>query len=88
MVNIEVIWSRIKSNVGKPFYQIRGNEFTYDIPGNYVSPNITSQNIPKSHFAEALKYVPLKNTVPVQHLRGPSYIYAILMDQRIRLSDW
>jgi hypothetical protein len=32
--------------------------------------------------------VPLENTVPVQHLRGPSYIYAILMDPRIRQDDW
>jgi hypothetical protein len=35
-----------------------------------------------------LRYVPLPNTVPVQHLRGPSYIYAILMDSRIRRTDW
>jgi hypothetical protein len=48
----------------------------------------TKQNIAKAHFAEALAYVPLRNTVPVQHLRGPSYIYAILMDERIRRHDW
>ena len=37
---------------------------------------------------EAAALVPLANTVPVQHLRAPSYIYAILMDPRIRQSDW
>jgi hypothetical protein len=31
---------------------------------------------------------PLPNTVPVQNLQGPSYLYAILMDSRIRDGDW
>lgn len=36
----------------------------------------------------ALTLVTLANTVPVQHLRDPSYLYAILMDERIRGQDW
>ena len=27
--------------------------------------------------------MPFKNTVPLQHLRAPSYLYAILTDKRI-----
>lgn len=37
---------------------------------------------------KALERVPLKNTVAVQDLLAPSYIYGILMDARIRESDW
>ena len=37
---------------------------------------------------EALKFVPLNNTVPLQNLQAPSYLFAILMDKRIRKSDW
>jgi hypothetical protein len=32
--------------------------------------------------------VPLSSTVEMNHLQGPSYIYAILMDSRIRRDDW
>lgn len=88
MIDLNMVWLRIKRNEGESFYKIRGGEFTYEVPGNYITLSTTTQNIPKSHFEEALKSVPLINTVPVQHLRGPSYIYAILMDKRIRQSDW
>jgi hypothetical protein len=30
-----------------------------------------------------LEHYPLSNTVQLQKLRGPSYIYAIIMDERI-----
>jgi len=89
MRNIEEIWSRIKSLQGEKFYQIRGAEFTYGVYGGHVIPDRTRQQIPKSHFKKALEYVPLINTTPLQKkLRGPSYIYAILMDDRIRQDDW
>lgn len=85
---IETVWARIESHAGEKFRQIRGGEFTYAVVGGHVIPDRTNQQIPKSHFEAALAYLPLPNTIPVQHLRGPSYIYAILMDQRIRESDW
>lgn len=85
---VEVVWSRIRATAGQRFRQIRGGEFTYKVYTAHLSPDRTNQNIPKSHFAEALTLVPLPNTVPLQHLRGPSYIFAILMDKRIRRGDW
>lgn len=89
MIGIDEVWSRIEAHAGENFYQIRGREFTYIISGGHVIPDRTRQQIPKSHFEKALEYVPLENTIPLQkNLRGPSYIYAILMDNRIRRSDW
>ncbi|HUX46448.1 MAG TPA: hypothetical protein VMV58_00410 [Desulfosporosinus sp.] len=44
---------------------------------------ITNVQISKAHFMEALGHYPLNNTVQLQNLRGPSYIYAIVMDKRI-----
>ena len=88
MTGFEKVWIRIKAHEGETFTQIRGGEFTYEVVGNMVTPDRTNQNFPRSHFEEALTLVPLKNTAPVQHLRGPSYIYAIMMDDRIRQSDW
>jgi len=88
MPDIETIWARIKACEGETFLLIQGGEFAYIVDGGQLTPDRTNQNIPKSNFQAALPLLPLKNTVPVQHLRGPSFIYAILMDQRIRLSDW
>lgn len=88
MVSFDTIWARIKENEGKIFHQIRGQEFTYTVNGPAIIPSTTNQNIPRTHFEEASKLLPLINTVPVQHLRGPSYLFAVLMDRRIRQQDW
>lgn len=83
MIDSDTLWSRIQQHSGEIFRQIRGGEFTYIVKGDYVIPDRTKVQIPKKHFAEAIKLLPLPNTVPLQNFRGPSYIYAILMDKRI-----
>lgn len=85
---IEVIWERMNENEGQVFKQIRGGEFTYKVEGNTIKLSRTNRNISKNTFAEALKYVPLENTVPLQRLQAPSYLFAILMDNRIKQNDW
>jgi hypothetical protein len=86
--SIDAVWARIKANEGKSFRQIRGKEFTYAVVGSALVPNTTNQNISRAHFEEAMKLMPMRDTTLLQHLRGPSYLFAILMDQRIRGSDW
>lgn len=88
MPGIEEVWRRIEAHAGERFHQIRGGQFTCEVAGVYLRPDRLNQNIPRSHFGEALAYLPLGNTVPVQNLRGPSFIYMILMDRRIRQADW
>jgi hypothetical protein len=88
MVSFDTIWSRIRAHEGETFRQIRGGEFTYVVTGSAIVPDRTNQSIPRAHLAEAARMLPLTSTVPVQHLRGPSYIYAVLMDRRIRNDDW
>ena len=85
---IEVVWGRIKDCEGQIFRQLRGGEFTYKVKGNFIELSRTNRLVSKNTFEEALKYVPLKNTVPVQKLQAPSYLFAILMDNRIRKNDW
>lgn len=80
---IEQIWTRIIENEGEIFKQIKGKEFTYQIIGNGLKLSTTNQIINKSVFEKAIELLPVKNTVPLQHLRAPSYLYAILTDKRI-----
>lgn len=85
---IDIIWNRIKECEGQAFYQIKGGEFTYNINGNVLELSRTNRSISKNTFKEALKQVPLENTVPLQRLQAPSYLFAILMDSRIKKEDW
>jgi len=88
MVSFEIAWRRIETHAGEEFTQIRGGKFTYEVICGHLVPDRTNQQIPKTHFEEAFALIPLESTVAVQHLRGPSYIFAILMDDRIRMGDW
>jgi hypothetical protein len=88
MISFDAVWKRIEFHSGETFTQIRGGEFSYEAKKAYIILDRTNQNISQSDFEEAYHLLPLQNTTSIQHLRGPSYIYAILMDNRIRLSDW
>jgi len=85
---VETVWARINANAGAEPRMIQGGTFSYKIVSGQVVLNSTNHQIPKSHFEKALALVPLGNTTVIQHLRGPAYIYAILMDDRIRQIDW
>jgi hypothetical protein len=85
---IASVWDRIEKYAGTEFHLIKGAAFRYAVVAGHVIPDRTNQQIPKSQFEKALAFVPLGNTAEIQHLRGPSFIYAILMDTRIRQMDW
>jgi hypothetical protein len=67
---------------------IRGQTFQYEVPGNYLRPIGRVRHLSKTNFAKALERVPFTDTRSVGDLQGPSYVYAILMDERIRRGDW
>ncbi len=87
-VSFETVWGRIIACEGERFHQVRGGEFTFEVLGNLLRLDRTNQNLPKSVVETALRRVPLSGTSAVHDLRGPSYLYAILMDPRIRQGDW
>ncbi len=86
--DIDRVWARIQSHAGETFRQIRGREFTYEARANYLTLKQVQQNIPRNQVEQALELVPLANTMPLQQFRAPSYLYAILMDRRIRQDHW
>jgi len=85
---VETAWNRVVAQEGEVFTQIRGKEFTYKVAGNAILLSTTNQQVSKTEFDKALPLLPLSNTVAIQHLHAPSYIYAILMDRRIRQNKW
>lgn len=83
------VWSRIVAHAGQTFRQARGGEFRFELAGPHtLRLDRTNQALSYAVLQQAFAFVPLPNTSPVQHLRAPSYLYAILMDPRIRQPDW
>jgi hypothetical protein len=84
----QAIWDRIVAHSGGTFHQKMGKPFTYEARGRTIYLHTTNRMISRTAIEKALESVPLENTVPVQGLSAPSYIYGILMDDRVRLNDW
>lgn len=87
MIDIDPVWKRIVAFEEEVFRQMRGKTYTYEVTGNILIPQGINQNLPKSQFEKALPFLPFENTTDNQHLRGPSYLFSILMDPRIRGAD-
>jgi hypothetical protein len=83
-----IVWQRILANEGNVFTQVLGQQFTYTVSGNALTLSTTNQNVARSQIEKAIHLMPAGNTVPLQSLRAPSYLYAILMDARIREGLW
>jgi hypothetical protein len=85
----DVVWERILQHQGEEFRQRRGGAFTYEVRGDVLMPDRTATGIARSQFEQAYEFVPLAKVSEVPaRLWGPSYIFAILMDERIRAGDW
>jgi hypothetical protein len=82
------VWSRIGQHEGEGFQLLRGDVFTYEMFDNYLRPVGRVRHLSRTNFGRALDRVPLDNTRSISDLQGPSYVYAILMDLRIRRGDW
>jgi hypothetical protein len=87
--SISEIWGRIEEHQGEDFVMKRGDTFTYEVSGNTL---VTDRRVPYpiqvTQFEKALEMVPVVGPQQLHHLRGPSYIWAILHDPRIRRKDW
>ena len=83
------IWKRIVGCEGEEFRTVTSLSFTYEINGNSLFPSRTEYNLPKTEFAKAYELVPINNPNIISKLvRGPSYIWAILHDERISKKEW
>ena len=84
MAGFDEVWHGIVALSGQTFRQKRGKPFTYVVSGNSLKPSTTNRQLPRSHFARAFERAPLDGPGQLQDLQGPSYLFAILTDPRIR----
>ena len=89
---IEVVWPRIERHAGETFTTITGLEFTFRVPGRFLRVTRDGHEINRSlsqtNFAKALTSMPTEKPSDIKDLQGFAYTWAILMDPRIRQSDW
>jgi len=92
MSNINRVWARIKAHQTKVFRTKRGKKFSYKVTGegiNVINRNGNEYAISRKYFAETLKHVPVDGPGEINTLVwGPTYIWAILHDSRIRAGEW
>ena len=87
--SINNVWARLKELAGQDFETKTGRTFTFEINGDVFRPSRTSYNISKYDFDKALKLVPFEGPGEVNNaVRGPSYVWAVLHDDRVRQKDW
>ena len=83
------IWTRIIENAGEKFYTKRGLPFTYKIVGEMFIPSRTDYRISKEDIKKAHQMLPLSGPGEIsQIVRGPSYLWAVLYDEKISKGEW
>ncbi len=87
-MDFQMIWRNIIDCEGQEFTTITGLPFTYRVEDNYVIPDRTEYPLAKSNFEKAAAIKNLQGPGQINFIsRGPSYVYAILTDERIRNKD-
>ena len=84
-MNIETIWSNIKSHEGETFRTVRGVEYTYVVVEDYILINDDKKRrITKDLIKIALTINnPSPSKIQREGIWGPSYVYGIITDERI-----
>ncbi len=92
MLDEQRLWERIRRHAGEPFKTKRDKPFTYAVPGNYLRVTREGQEINRSlsrtNFMKAAATMPTEGPGAIKDRQGSAYTWAILMDERIRGSDW
>lgn len=87
--SLDEVWGRLKMFEGHEFETKTGKPFTYEIDGDVFRPSRTKYNVSKSDFRKALELTPFDGPGVINDVvRGPTYVWAVLHDQRVRRQDW
>jgi hypothetical protein len=88
----EAIWSRIGKHQGQQFHTARGLPVTFKIEGNGIwffrNGKRIERKATRTQVDEAISRCPLKSTTEIADLMDYAYLFAILMDKRIRGDAW
>lgn len=88
----ETVWRLIQKHRGEPFHTVRGLPFTYEVEGNGIwffrDKKRINRKLTRTQTEEAISLCPLNSTTEIKHLMDYPYLFAVLMDKRIRGQAW
>jgi hypothetical protein len=88
----EAVWQRIASHQREQFQTVRGLPFTFDVEGAGIwffrDGKRVNRKLTRTQFEVALSRCPLARTTEISDLMDYPYLFAVLMDRRIRGEEW
>jgi hypothetical protein len=92
VTDFEAVWDRIRRSAGQEFETQTGLAFTYAVPGDFLritrDGHEINRSLSKTNFRKAAEDMPADGPGAISDRQGSSYTWAILMDSRVRASDW
>jgi hypothetical protein len=87
------VWNRVVAHQGEDFRTRTGKMFTYAGEGNtgiwfFRDGKRINKRLWRGDLEKAVSRCPLANTTDISDCFDPAYLFALLMDQRIRANDW
>jgi hypothetical protein len=88
----EAVWHRIKAHQGEEFRTATRLPFTYEVEGAGIwffrNGRRINRKLSRSQVDKAIARCPLRSTTEISDLMDFAYLYALLMDARIRGQAW
>lgn len=88
----ESVWRRIESHQGEEFKTVKNLPFTYVVEGAGIwffrEGRRINRRLTRTQVEVAIARCPLTTTTEIKDLMDPSYLFALLMDSRIRGKAW
>ena len=88
----EAVWRRVAKHQGKPFQTVRKLPFTFEVEGAGIwffrDGKRVNRKLTRKQFEVALSRCPLTRTTEIKDLMDYPYLFAVLMDGRIRGQAW
>lgn len=86
------IWARIEKHQGEQFYTARRLPLTFRVEGNGIwffrEGQLINRKATRTQVEVAISRCPLKTTTEIRDLIDYPYLFAVLMDRRIRGKSW
>jgi hypothetical protein len=88
----EAVWRRVAAHQGEKFKTVTGLPFTFEMEGAGIwffrDGKRINRKLTRKQFEVALSRCPLKSTTEINDLMDYPYVFAVLMDRRIREQAW
>lgn len=90
MIDFETLWNRIIQHENEEFKTKTGLNFTYQISKNKFICSRVNYNISKENFLQCYFLgLPQEGKINIKEITaGPSYVWALLHDNRIGQKDY